>query len=90
MGKVIKIPHCDWLPERARRNDTAQSNNILPKSKWAAGCTKFLFHKIFSVTVKRFSVIFLLDLLGWNEKTESINENENKENKSVDEFQEYM
>ena len=25
-----------------------------------------------------------------NEKTESINENENKENKSVDEFQEYM
>ena len=39
------------------------------------------------MTVKRFSVI---SLSGWNsekEKTESVNENENKEKKSVDEFQ---
>ena len=50
-----------------------------------SGCTKV--RKIFSVTVKRFSVI---SLSGWNsekEKTESVNENENKEKKSVDEFQ---
>ena len=47
----------------------------------------FFFHKIFSVTVKRFSVIFLSGLQ--NEKTEGVNKKESKENKNV-EFQEYI
>jgi len=37
--------------------------------------------------------ISVISLLGWNsenEKTESVNENENKENKNVDVFQEYI
>ena len=35
----------------------------------------------------------MISPLGWNsenEKTESVNENENKENKNVDVFQEYI
>ena len=40
--------------------------------------------RIISVTVKKISVGMELE----NVKTESVNENENQENKSVDEFQE--
>ena len=59
-------------------------NKILPKHE---SFFFFFFHKIFSVTVKRFSVIFLSGLQ--NEKTEGVNKKESKETKNV-EFQEYI
>ena len=63
-----QIPHCDWLPERTRRSDTAclGLTVLLPLVTFRqspSGCQKVFFHKIFSVTVERFSVIFLS---GWN------------------------
>lgn len=65
MGKVIKIPHCDWLPEGARPSDTGHCNNISPKSKWA-WCAKFFFSlNIFCDSKKIFSD-FSIGPLGWN------------------------
>ena len=43
-------------------------------------CTKVFCHKIFSLTVKIFSVLLSRD------GTEGVNENENKEKKNVDDF----
>ena len=45
----------------------------------------FISPRLFSAKVNRFFVIFVL-MEPENGKTESVNENENKENKNVDEF----
>ena len=55
-------------------------NKISPKSKQVH--ESFLLQNIFSVEVKRFSVIFFVGMELENEKTESVNKNENKENKT--------
>ena len=61
-------------------------NQISRKSKRVH---ESLFLKIFSVTVRRFSVI---SQSGWNEKTTKpkASTRMNKENKNIDEFQEYI
>ena len=58
-GKMNQIPCCDWLPEQARWSNIARFILTFRLCR----CTKVFSLKIFSVTVKRFSVI---SLSGWN------------------------
>ena len=51
-----------------------------------SGCTKVFFRKIFSVKIWKIFCEFSVGMELENAKTESVNENENKENKNVDEF----
>ena len=67
-GSMRRILCSDWLPERARWSDTARPGLPVsfPQIKFrqsSSECTKVFFRKTFSVTVKRFSVIYLS---GWN------------------------
>ena len=52
-----------------------------------SGCTKVFFRKIFSVTVKRFSII---SLSGWNYKTRKPKASTRMKTKKTKMFQEYI
>ena len=93
-GQDEIIPRCDWLPERARSAVLPArdcpfcfSNKISPKSQRVHG--SFLSQNIFRDN-KKIPCDFSVGMELKNEKTERVNENENKENKNVDEFQEYI
>ena len=68
-GKMKPIPRCDWLLTRAGKMGRycplgiARFVPAITFRRSPSGCTKVFFRKIFSVTVKRFSVI---SLSGWN------------------------
>ena len=62
-------------------------NRISPKSERVH--ESFSFAKFFFSDRKKIFRDFSVGMELENEKTESINENENKENKNVDEFEEY-
>ena len=86
-----QIPCCNWLPEQANPLGIAHFVPTIKFCRSLSGCTKvfFLLQNIFCDSKEifcDFSVRMELE----NKKTESVNENENKENKNVDEFQEYI
>ena len=84
-GKMRRILCSYWLPERATGNDIdardcpfCSRNKISPKSKRVH--ESFLLQNIFRGSKKIFCD-FSVGMELENEKTESVNENENKENK---------
>ena len=55
-----------------------------------SGCTKVFFRKLFFLDNKNIFCAFSVGMQLEIGKTESVNDNESKENKDVDEFQEYI
>ena len=94
-GKTRRILCSDWLPERARWSDTARPGLPVsfPQQNFAevqAGAQKFSFAENIFCSGKKIFCDFFVFTEPENGKTESVNVNENKENKNVDEFQEYV
>ena len=90
-----QIPCCDWLPGQARWSDARPGLHSLSRKKnfSEAGSSKFCFVicplKNYFHGSKRFPVVSVSMQLE-NEETACVNENENKENKNVDEFHEFV
>ena len=86
-GSMRQILCSDWLPERARWSDTACPGLPVsfPQIKFhqsSSECTKGFFPRNFFL-LRWKDFLWFLCLCGTRK---SVNENENKENKTVDEF----
>jgi len=77
-----------WAILPTRECPFCSRNKISPKSKRVSVYESFLLQNIFRQG-KQSLCDFPVGMTHKNEKTESIIENENKENKNVDDFQEY-
>ena len=92
----------DWLSERVRLSNTARPGLPIsfPQIKFrqsSSGCTKVFFSRnyfllrFFVISPEAREYLFILSCQKpENGKTESANENENKEHKNVDEFKKYL
>ena len=101
-GSTRLILCSDWLPERVRWSDTTRPGLPVsfPQIKFrqsSSVCTKVFFRrnyfllKFFVISPETREYLFILSCQKpENGKTESVNENENKEQKNVDEFKKYL
>ena len=77
-----------WLGTRAGKMERycpPGTSRFVPANKISPKFNRLISPKLFSAEVKRLFVISVF-MEPENGKTESVNENENKENKNVDEF----